>query len=127
MPEPGQAWFGLPLVLVGCGWRTRRRALLALMCTAARDPLVRCAVELVHRAGVGSELASHDFAEAVQAAFPDRFAPGVRAQWRSLEGFEAMLGNAEAGVHMKAASDVASNVEPVLYEVAFSHHVDEHR
>jgi hypothetical protein len=48
------------------------------MCAAARDPLVRCAVELVHDAGMGSELGSHDFAKAVQAAFPDRFSAGVR-------------------------------------------------
>ena len=54
------------------------RPLLALMCAAARDPLVRCAVELVHRTVPGRQLESEDFTSAVQAAFPDRFSPGVR-------------------------------------------------
>jgi len=42
------------------------------------------------------------------------------AQWRSREDFEAMLGNREAQAHMGKAHELAE-VEPRLYEVAFSH------
>ncbi len=56
----------------------RSRPLLALMSAAARDPLVRCAVELVHDTVPGARLESDDFADAVQGAFRDRFSPGVR-------------------------------------------------
>lgn len=56
----------------------RSRPLIALMSAAARDPLVRCAVELVHETAPGARLESDDFANAVQGAFPDRFSPGVR-------------------------------------------------
>jgi heme-degrading monooxygenase HmoA len=41
------------------------------------------------------------------------------AQWRSLEAFEAMLGNDGAVVHMKEAERVARKIEPYLYEVSF--------
>ncbi len=41
------------------------------------------------------------------------------AQWRSREAFEAMLGNAEAVVHMKEAEKIAEKFEPHLYEVSF--------
>ena len=42
------------------------------------------------------------------------------AQWRSREAFEAMLGEADARVHMAEAGRLASAFEPQLYEVAFS-------
>ena len=54
------------------------RPLLALMCAVARDPLVRCGVELIRETRIGTELASEDFTSAVQSAFPERFSPGVR-------------------------------------------------
>lgn len=41
------------------------------------------------------------------------------AQWRSKEAFEAMLRDAEAGVHMKEAEKIAESIEPGLYEVSF--------
>ena len=56
------------------------RPVLALMCAAARDPLLRCTAELIHETHPGTVLASEDFANAVQAAFPDRFSSGVRAR-----------------------------------------------
>jgi hypothetical protein len=56
----------------------RSRPLLALMSAAARDPLVRCSVELVHGTVPGAPLESRDFADAVQGACPHRFSPGVR-------------------------------------------------
>ena len=42
------------------------------------------------------------------------------AQWRSREAFEAMLGEADARVHMAEAGRLGSAFEPQLYEVAFS-------
>lgn len=42
------------------------------------------------------------------------------AQWRSREHFEAMLANPVAQAHMQKAYRLAE-VEPRLYEVAFSH------
>ena len=41
------------------------------------------------------------------------------AQWRSKEGFEAMLQNPEAATHMDEAAGIAENFEPHLYEVSF--------
>ena len=42
------------------------------------------------------------------------------AQWRSRDDFEAMLGRADARVHMAEAAKLASSFEPQLYEVAFA-------
>jgi antibiotic biosynthesis monooxygenase (ABM) superfamily enzyme len=42
------------------------------------------------------------------------------AQWRRVADFEAMLEDAAAQKHMRAASDLASSIEPHLYEVVFS-------
>lgn len=42
------------------------------------------------------------------------------AQWASEGDFKAMLGNAEAQPHMKAAADLAKSFEPVLYTLKFS-------
>jgi heme-degrading monooxygenase HmoA len=41
------------------------------------------------------------------------------AQWRSVEDFEAMLANPEAGEHMRRCVDTATEVRPGLYRVAF--------
>ena len=80
----------------------RSRPLLALMSAAARDPLVRCAVELVHDTVPGARLESDDFADAVQGAFPDRFSPGVRDRiGRNLASTWTQSG------HLTAASKVA--------------------
>ena len=42
------------------------------------------------------------------------------AQWRSNADFQAMLGNADAQPHMKAAADLAESYEPVLYALEYS-------
>jgi antibiotic biosynthesis monooxygenase (ABM) superfamily enzyme len=42
------------------------------------------------------------------------------AQWRSVEDFQAMLGNANAQVHMREATAVAKS-SPVLYRVHSVH------
>ncbi len=42
------------------------------------------------------------------------------AQWRRAEDFEAMLQDAAAQVHMQAASQVATSIEPHLYQVVFT-------
>jgi hypothetical protein len=54
--------------------------LLALICAEARDPLVRCTIELVADTPSGSPLTAQDFQLAVAASFPDRFSPGVRSR-----------------------------------------------
>jgi quinol monooxygenase YgiN len=41
------------------------------------------------------------------------------AQWRSQEDFEAIEKNPEVLVHMRAASQLATSIEPHLYEVSF--------
>lgn len=41
------------------------------------------------------------------------------AQWRSQADFEATQNNAEAVVHMRAASQLVTSFEPHLYEVSF--------
>jgi hypothetical protein len=43
------------------------------------------------------------------------------AQWRSVEDFQAMLANPEAGHHMAAAVALAT-AEPHLFTVASVHH-----
>jgi len=42
------------------------------------------------------------------------------AQWRRVEDFQAMLGNARAQPHVQAATQLAISVEPNLYRVVFS-------
>lgn len=42
------------------------------------------------------------------------------AQWKSEGDFQAMLRNADAQPHMKAAADLAKSFEPVLYTLKFS-------
>jgi hypothetical protein len=56
------------------------RPLLAVLCAAARDPLLRCTSEVVADALPGSTVQPVQLADAVEAAFPNRFAPGVRAR-----------------------------------------------
>jgi len=56
------------------------RPLLTLMCAAARDPLVRTSIEPIEHTAAGTPLGAPELAAAVQAAFPDRFSPGVRAR-----------------------------------------------
>ena len=56
------------------------RPLLAVLCAAARDPLLRCTSEVVADASPGSTVQAVELADAVEAAFPHRFAPGVRAR-----------------------------------------------
>ena len=41
------------------------------------------------------------------------------AQWRSQEEFDATEKNPEVVVHMRAASQLATSIEPHLYEVSF--------
>jgi antibiotic biosynthesis monooxygenase (ABM) superfamily enzyme len=42
------------------------------------------------------------------------------AQWRRVEDFEAMLQDTAAQNHMRAAGELASSIEPHLYEVVFT-------
>lgn len=56
------------------------RPILAVLCAAARDPLLRCTSEVVVDASSGSTISASQFAVAVEAAFPHRFGPGVRAR-----------------------------------------------
>jgi hypothetical protein len=56
------------------------RPLLAVLCAAARDPLLRATVDVVIDASSGSHVGAADLADAVETAFPHRFAPGVRAR-----------------------------------------------
>lgn len=56
----------------------RSRPLLALMSSAARDPLVRCTVAMVHDIAPGRHVGAGDLADAVQAAFPARFSADVQ-------------------------------------------------
>ena len=42
------------------------------------------------------------------------------AQWRSDADFQAMLKNAEAQPHLKAATDLAQSYEPALYTLEYS-------
>lgn len=56
------------------------RPLLAVLCAAARDPLLRCTAEVVADTSPGSTVQAVQFADAVEAVFPHRFGPGVRAR-----------------------------------------------
>ena len=56
------------------------RPQLAVMCTAARDPLVRCSFEAIENATPGAQLTPKALADAVQAAFPGRFSPDVNGR-----------------------------------------------
>jgi quinol monooxygenase YgiN len=42
------------------------------------------------------------------------------AQWRRVEDFEAMLRDPAAQEHMRAATQLATSVEPNLYQVVFT-------
>lgn len=56
------------------------RPLLALLCAAARDPLLRSTAEDVLEASPGTTLTAPAFSEAVERSFPGRFTPGVLAR-----------------------------------------------
>lgn len=56
------------------------RPLLAILCAAARDPLLRCTSETVLDTPPGGVVTAVQMAEVVETAFPHRFAPGVRAR-----------------------------------------------
>ena len=49
------------------------------------------------------------------------------AQWRRVEDFQAMLRDPAAQQHMRSASQLATSVEPHLYEVAFTDQAGEER
>ena len=49
------------------------------------------------------------------------------AQWRRVGDFEAMLRDPAAQQHMRSASQLATSVEPHLYEVAFTDQAGEER
>ena len=68
-------------VLRGLWWdEPTARPLMAVLCAAARDPLLRCTADVVIDARSGSTVRSEQLADAVESAFPHRFAPGVRAR-----------------------------------------------
>lgn len=52
--------------------------LLAVLCAAARDPLLRATAVVVIETPPGSHLGAPQLADAVESAFPHRFATGVR-------------------------------------------------
>lgn len=56
------------------------RPLLAVLCAASRDPLLRATADSVLDAPAGGHLGARDLADAVNEAFPHRFAAGVRAR-----------------------------------------------
>lgn len=56
------------------------RPLLALLCAAARDPLLRQTAEAVLTAKPGERVVAAALAEAVAAAFPNRFKPATCGQ-----------------------------------------------
>jgi hypothetical protein len=56
------------------------RPLLAVLCAAARDPLLRATADAVIDAPASSHVGAPELAEIVEIAFPHRFATGVRAR-----------------------------------------------
>jgi hypothetical protein len=42
------------------------------------------------------------------------------AQWRRVEDYQAMLGDPAARQHMGVAAELATSIEPQLYEVSFT-------
>lgn len=56
------------------------RPLLAVLCAVSRDPLLRATADVVLDAPVGTRLGASDLANAIDEAFPHRFADGVRAR-----------------------------------------------
>jgi heme-degrading monooxygenase HmoA len=49
------------------------------------------------------------------------------AQWRRAEDFQAMLRDSAAQVHMRAADEVATSIEPHLYQVVFTDEIGSER
>lgn len=56
------------------------RPLLAILCAAARDPLLRCTSDVVIDTSRGGLVRAAELSDAVDAVFPHRFGPGVRAR-----------------------------------------------
>jgi hypothetical protein len=56
------------------------RPLLAVLCAAARDPLLRAASERILEAQGGERVTSLELAQAVELAFPGRFRPDTLAR-----------------------------------------------
>ena len=54
--------------------------LLAALCAAARDPMLRTTIELILALAPGEATTSSELAEALQDAFPGNYSPGVAAR-----------------------------------------------
>ncbi len=59
---------------------TASRPLLAILCAAARDPLLRVTADVVTDTPTGRSIGAAELTDAVESAFPHRFAAGVRAR-----------------------------------------------
>jgi hypothetical protein len=53
------------------------RPLMAAMCSAARDPLLRSTIDILVATSHGTKVASEVFRESLGSSFPGRFSPGV--------------------------------------------------
>ncbi len=100
------------------------RPLLALQCAAARDPLIRCSIETVQAARPGTRLTAKDFSNAVQAAFPGRFSPGVRSRiGRNLASTWTQSGHLASNSRVAPKLRVRITVRPTagLYALYLGH------
>lgn len=97
----------------------RARPLLALLCAAARDPLLRSTADVVLEASPGTTLAAADFSEAVERSFPGRFTRGVLARI----GRNVASSWTQSGHLCGHASKVRSLVQPTPAAVAYALHL----
>lgn len=97
----------------------RARPLLALLCAAARDPLLRSTADVVLEAPPGTTLTAAAFSEAVERSFPGRFTRGVLARI----GRNVASSWTQSGHLRGRASKVRSLVQPTPAAVAYALHL----
>jgi len=101
------------------------QALLAMLCSVARDPLLRSTAAVILDAAPGMSLAAPDFAEAVGHSFPGRFTPGVLARiGRNVASSWTQSGHLRGRARKIRAHAIASPVA-VAYALYLGHLGDE--
>ena len=101
------------------------RPLLAVLCAATRDPLLRATADVVMETPAGSRLGAGDLADAVEGAFPHRFAAGVRARiGRNAASSWTQSGHL-SGRTNKVRTQARATPESAAYALYLGHLADE--
>ena len=100
------------------------RPLLAVLCAAARDPLVRASFDVVADSAIETPLEAPAFARAIGTAFPGKFSPGVQSRiGRNLASTWTQSGHLHAARRAgpKVRARVAARPAAAIYAMYLGH------